>query len=56
MSEYDTVAFDRALARAGNGVFAVGNEGRIQPWNSAAEKIRVCSKPGRRIRLPCPTR
>jgi hypothetical protein len=56
MSEYDTVAFDRALARAGDGVFVVGGEGRVPRWNSGAEKIRVCSKPGRRVWLPCPTR
>jgi|KBSSwiStaDraftv2_1062776.scaffolds.fasta_scaffold367741_2 PAS domain-containing protein len=54
MSGYDTVAFDPALARAGDGVFIVGGEGRVQLWNSAAQKIRGCSKPGRRIWLPRP--
>lgn len=30
---------DQALARAGDGVFAVGQDGKIVVWNRAAEKI-----------------
>lgn len=30
---------DRALAEAGDGVFVIGDDGRIVLWNSAAEKI-----------------
>ncbi len=30
---------DRALARAGDGVFVVGADGRILSWNAAGEKI-----------------
>jgi len=30
---------DQALARAGDGAFAIGGEGRIVLWNRAAEKI-----------------
>jgi PAS domain S-box-containing protein len=32
-------ALDQALARAGDGVFAVGPEGRVLMWNRAAEKV-----------------
>lgn len=32
-------ALDQALARAGDGVFAVGPEGRVLLWNRAAEKV-----------------
>jgi PAS domain S-box-containing protein len=32
-------ALDQALARAGDGVFAAGPEGRVLMWNRAAEKI-----------------
>jgi hypothetical protein len=56
MSGYDTVAFDRALARAGDGVFVVGGEGRVPLCTSAAEKIRGGSKPGRPIWLRRPAR
>jgi PAS domain S-box-containing protein len=36
---HETVALDRALAHAGDGVFVVGSDGRILSWNRAAEKI-----------------
>lgn len=36
---HETVALDRALAHAGDGVFVVGSEGRIVSWNRAAERI-----------------
>jgi PAS domain S-box-containing protein len=39
MSGRDTVALDDALARAGDGVFVVGSEGRILLWNRAAERL-----------------
>ena len=39
MSAHDAVALDHALARAGDGVFVVGSEGRVLLWNRAAEKI-----------------
>lgn len=39
MSPLDANGLDQALARAGDGVFAVGGEGRIVLWNRAAEKI-----------------
>jgi PAS domain S-box-containing protein len=32
-------SLDQALARAGDGVFVVGTDGRITLWNAAAEKI-----------------
>jgi PAS domain S-box-containing protein len=34
-----SVDLDAALARAGDGVFAVGADGRIVTWNRAAERI-----------------
>ena len=39
MSAHDTAALDHALARAGDGVFVVGGEGRVLLWSRAAEKI-----------------
>ncbi len=39
MSGDDTVQLDQALARAGDGVFVVGADGRLLLWNRAAEKI-----------------
>lgn len=34
-----TEALDQALARAGDGAFAIGWDGRVAVWNRAAEKI-----------------
>ncbi len=39
MSRLDVNGLDQALARAGDGVFAIGADGRIVLWNHAAEKI-----------------
>jgi PAS domain S-box-containing protein len=39
MSGHEKVVFDDALARAGDGVFAVGANGRILSWNRAAEGL-----------------
>ena len=34
-----TTSLDRALARAGDGVFVIGADGRIVRWNRSAERI-----------------
>jgi PAS domain S-box-containing protein len=39
MTPLSSVDLDAALARAGDGVFAVGADGRIVTWNRAAERI-----------------
>jgi PAS domain S-box-containing protein len=39
MSRLEGTALDHALARAGDGVFVIGDEGRIILWNRAAERI-----------------
>lgn len=39
MSRLEGTAIDQALARAGDGVFVIGDEGRIILWNRAAERI-----------------
>jgi hypothetical protein len=71
MSGYDTVACDRALAHARDGVLVAGSGGRVHLWNSAVGKILTLvkisepvqdvgvglrAKPGRTIWLPCPAR
>ena len=39
MATPDRIDLDAALARAGDGVFAVGPDGRIVLWNRAAERL-----------------
>ncbi len=39
MSRLEEIGLDQALARAGDGVFVIGSDGRIIAWNRAAEKI-----------------
>ncbi len=39
MNKVDSNGLDEALARAGDGVFVIGPDGRIVVWNRAAEKI-----------------
>ncbi|HEV8440014.1 MAG TPA: LuxR C-terminal-related transcriptional regulator [Methylomirabilota bacterium] len=39
MSKLDANGLDQALARAGDGAFAIGADGKILTWNRAAEKI-----------------
>lgn len=39
MNRLEGTALDHALARAGDGVFVIGDEGRIILWNRAAERI-----------------
>lgn len=38
-AELDAAAMDRALSRAGDGAFVIGDDGRIRTWNRAAEQI-----------------
>jgi len=39
MGGSERVALDEALARAGDGIFVVGGEGRVLLWNRAAERL-----------------
>lgn len=39
MNRLDGIALDQALARAGDGVFVIGEDGRILLWNRSAERI-----------------
>src|SRR3972149_599444 len=40
MRDHEPTDLDQALARAGDGAFAIGGDGRIVLWNRAAERIR----------------
>jgi hypothetical protein len=46
MSRHDTVALDDTLARAGDGVFVVGREGRIPFWGSRGGTAPRLQRPG----------
>ena len=39
MRDHEPTDLDQALARAGDGAFAIGGDGRIVLWNRAAERI-----------------
>ena len=39
MMQREETGLDQALARSGDGAFAITSEGRIVLWNRAAEKI-----------------
>ena len=41
MRDHEPTDLDQALARAGDGAFAIGGDGRIVLWNRAAERILV---------------
>ena len=40
MRDHEPTDLDQALARAGDGAFAIGGDGRVVLWNRAAERIR----------------
>ena len=39
MRDHEPTDLDQALARAGDGAFAIGGDGRVVLWNRAAERI-----------------